>query len=189
MYSLLAKVYLLVPFPPDLRRSKHATRSAHVTESSLSSTVSSSSRDTGNTSNSTTWVNIISHFPYDTHSTLFISPFPHRRSSNLLNFLQNPSKCLLTSTPRLSRSLVTSLLAHGIWLTLILGHSSVYCLNDIRSDRRGEDLYNSNQHISSTLHQQIFPSCRTFGRGWVTPLAVPSADRMVTVGREAISRD
>ena len=39
------------------------------------------------------------------------------------------------------------------------------------------------------MHQQIFLPCRTFGRGWVTPLAVPSADRMVTVGREAISGD
>lgn len=28
---------------------------------------------------------------------------------------------------------------------------------------------------------------KTFGRGWVTPLAVPSADRIVTVGLEAIS--
>lgn len=27
---------------------------------------------------------------------------------------------------------------------------------------------------------------KTFGRGWVTPLAVPSADRIVTVGLEAI---
>jgi hypothetical protein len=45
---------------------------------------------------------------------------------------------------------VTSLLAHGIWLTLVLGHSSVDGLNDIRSDRRGEDLFNSDQHNSSS---------------------------------------
>ncbi len=29
----------------------------------------------------------------------------------------------------------------------------------------------------------------TFGKGWVAPLAEPSADKMVTVGREAISTD
>ncbi len=37
-------------------------------------------------------------------------------------------------------------------------------------------------------HREVRP-CRTFGRGWVEPLAEPSADRIVTVGREAISRD
>lgn len=40
---------------------------------------------------------------------------------------------------------MTSLLAHGIWLTLVLGHSGVHGLNDIGSDGRSEDLYNSNQ--------------------------------------------
>ena len=59
--SLLAKVDLLVPLSPNLGRSEHATRSAHVTESGLSSTVGSSSRDTGNTGNSTTYVCVVSH--------------------------------------------------------------------------------------------------------------------------------
>lgn len=32
---------------------------------------------------------------------------------------------VLTSSPRLSRGLVTSLLSDGVWLTLVLGHSGV----------------------------------------------------------------
>ena len=53
--------------------------------------------------------------------------------------------CALTSTPRLSRGLVTSLLAHGIWLTLVLRNTSVDGLDDIRSNGRSEDLYNCYQ--------------------------------------------
>lgn len=52
--SLLALVDLDVPLAPDLGRSEHATRSAHVTESSLTSTVSTTTRDTGNTGDSAT---------------------------------------------------------------------------------------------------------------------------------------
>jgi hypothetical protein len=40
---------------------------------------------------------------------------------------------------------MASLLAHGIWLTLILGHSGVDGLDDIGSDGREEHLYNPNQ--------------------------------------------
>jgi hypothetical protein len=47
-----------------------------------------------------------------------------------------------TGTPRLSRGLVTSLLAHSVRLTLVLGHASVNLLNDIGSDRAGEDSRN-----------------------------------------------
>jgi hypothetical protein len=58
MDSLLPKVDLLVPLSPDLGGCEHTTRSAHVAESSLSSTVGSSSRDTGNTGNSATCVDV-----------------------------------------------------------------------------------------------------------------------------------
>lgn len=51
---LLTQVDLLVPLSPDLGRSEHTARSAHVTKCSLSSTVGSSSRNTGNTGNSAT---------------------------------------------------------------------------------------------------------------------------------------
>jgi hypothetical protein len=44
-----------MPLAPGLGRGEHATRSTHVTESSLTGTVSTTTRDTGNTSNSTTW--------------------------------------------------------------------------------------------------------------------------------------
>jgi hypothetical protein len=52
--SLLALVDLDVPLSPDLGRGKHATGTAHVTEGSLTGTVSTTTRDTGNTGNSTT---------------------------------------------------------------------------------------------------------------------------------------
>lgn len=52
--SLLALVDLDVPLAPDLGGSEHATRSAHVTESSLTSTVSTATRDTRNTGDSAT---------------------------------------------------------------------------------------------------------------------------------------
>jgi hypothetical protein len=42
-----------VPLAPDLGRSEHASGTAHVTESSLSSAVGSSTRDTRNTGDST----------------------------------------------------------------------------------------------------------------------------------------
>lgn len=51
--TLLSKVDLLVPLAPDLSWGEHATRAAHVTESGLSSTVSSTTGDTWNTGNST----------------------------------------------------------------------------------------------------------------------------------------
>jgi hypothetical protein len=53
-HSLLALADLDVPLPEDLGRSEHATGSAHVTESSLTSTVSTTTGNTGNTGNSTT---------------------------------------------------------------------------------------------------------------------------------------
>jgi hypothetical protein len=34
---------------------------------------------------------------------------------------------------------VTGLLADSVWLALVLGHSGVNLLDDIRSDRAGED--------------------------------------------------
>lgn len=52
--SLLALVDLDVPLAPDLGGSEHATRSAHVTKSSLTSTVSTATRDTRNTGDSAT---------------------------------------------------------------------------------------------------------------------------------------
>lgn len=50
-----------------------------------------------------------------------------------------PSECLesgysLTSSPRLGRGLVTGLLADGVRLPLVLGHSGVNLPDDIRSD-------------------------------------------------------
>ena len=198
--SLLAKVDLLVPLSPDLCGSEHTTRSAHVTESSLSSTVSSSTGDTRNTGNSTTCVDVLAR------ALSFNSPPPKSIIPNpqISRSLPSPRMkcCVRTSTPGLSRGLVASFLAHGIWLTLILRNTGVDGLDDIRSDGRSEDLFNCNQlappmpfpsskHNSHTIANspnEIFRDARTFGRGWVAPLAVPSADKMVTVGREAISK-
>lgn len=55
-HSLLALVGLHVPLAPDLGRGKHATGSAHVTESSLTSTVCTTTGDTRNTGNGTTYI-------------------------------------------------------------------------------------------------------------------------------------
>jgi hypothetical protein len=84
---------------------------------------------------------------------------------------------------------MTSLLAHGIGLTSVLGDSGVHSLHDIWSDGRVEDLIQS--PLAAVLSHQGTEGSRvyTFGSGWVAPLAVPSAERMVTVGREAIVRD
>lgn len=54
MIVLLAKVDLLVPLAPDLGRREHATGAALVTEGSLTGTVSTTTRDTGDTGNSAT---------------------------------------------------------------------------------------------------------------------------------------
>jgi hypothetical protein len=51
--TALVLVDLDVPFPPSLSGSEHTTTTAHVTESSLSRTVGTSSTYTGNTGNST----------------------------------------------------------------------------------------------------------------------------------------
>lgn len=54
--SLLALVDLDVPLAPDFGRSKHTARSTHVTKGSLTGTVSTTTRDTRNTSDSTTYM-------------------------------------------------------------------------------------------------------------------------------------
>ena len=145
-----------MPLSPDLCWGEHTTRSAHVTESSLSSTVGSSSRDTGNTGNSTTCRNnnlaIVPRGLYIcTHPLAEFEVQQHRHVLPIYKL------CALTSSPGLSRGLVTSLLAHGIWLTLVLGHSSVDGLNDIWADGRGEDLYIPPSAGAQFL-KSIFPS-------------------------------
>ena len=64
---LLPEVDFLMPLPPDFRRGEHAARSTHITEGSLTGTMCSSTRNTRDTSNSTTWkiakVNLTSSVP------------------------------------------------------------------------------------------------------------------------------
>lgn len=50
--SLLVLVDLDVPFPPSLGRGEHSTTSAHVTESSLSGSLGTTTTDTGDSGNS-----------------------------------------------------------------------------------------------------------------------------------------
>lgn len=54
--TLLVEVDLLVPLAPDLGRGEHATAAALVTEGGLTGTVSTTTRDTGNTGDSATCV-------------------------------------------------------------------------------------------------------------------------------------
>lgn len=63
----LANVDLLVPLSPDLGGSEHTTRTALVTESSLTSTVSTTTRNTGDTSDSATYPSSISSFIFHPH--------------------------------------------------------------------------------------------------------------------------
>lgn len=55
MCSLLALVDLDVPLAPDLGRGEHATGTAHVTEGGLTGTVSTTTRDTRDTGDGTTF--------------------------------------------------------------------------------------------------------------------------------------
>lgn len=74
---------------------------------------------------------------------------------------------------------MASLLAHGIRLTLVLGHSSVNAPGTSSAlarqliDRRGPYWTMSGR----------MGALKTFGRGCVSPLGLPSAEAMVTVGR------
>ncbi len=58
---LLAQVDLLMPFSPDFGGCEHATRSTLVTERGLTGSVCTTTRDTGNTSDSTTCVVVRNH--------------------------------------------------------------------------------------------------------------------------------
>jgi hypothetical protein len=59
----------------------------------------------------------------------------------------------LTSSPRLSRSLVTGLLAHGVGLALVLSHAGVDLLDNIGSDGRGKD---GRDRMGSSRRSTIF---------------------------------
>ena len=118
--TLLVQVDLLVPLAPDLGGSEHATRAALVTEGSLTGTVSTTTRDTGNTSDSTAYTGHSSAIVFGVRS------FVPRRV--FLQLRQNPSHLELsrTGTPGLSRGLLASLLAHSVGLSLVLGHAGVH---------------------------------------------------------------
>jgi len=90
-----------------------------------------------------------------------------------------------TSSPRLSRGLVTSLLAHGVWLSLVLGHTSVdgpdVSISDFSLPPHRRRFVKSYWTMSGRIG-----ALKTFGNGWVASLALPSAEMMVTVGRVVI---
>lgn len=95
--SSLVLVDLSVPSAVGLGGGEHTSSTAHVTESSLSGAVGSSSRNTGNTSDGT------------------------------------------TSTPGLSRGLVTCFSGDSVGLSSVLGDISVNVLNDIETDGGAQD--------------------------------------------------
>lgn len=105
---LLAKVDLLVPLPPDLGRGEHTTGTALVTKGSLTSAVSTTTRDTGDTGNSAT-------------CRTLNEPLKPRKKITLVTFSNRPP----TGTPGLGRSLFTGLLAHSIGLSLVLRDTGV----------------------------------------------------------------
>ncbi|KAH3668253.1 hypothetical protein OGAPHI_002007 [Ogataea philodendri] len=95
--SLLVEIHLDVPSSPDLGWSEHTSTSAHVTESSLTRSVGSTTTNSWDSGNSS------------------------------------------TGTPRLSGSLVTSVLGDSVSLSLVLVDSGEDRVNDIWSDRSLED--------------------------------------------------
>ena len=182
-YLLLALVDLDVPLAPDLGRGEHATGAAHVTEGGLTSTVGTTTRDTGDTGNSTTCISLVSQTVF--HRSVALIPSGNLCAPNSTQ--SSPGFCekayppmppqnvtekraTLTSSPRLGRGLVTSLLAHGIRLTLVLSDTSVHLLDNVRSDRAGEDSRNG---VGSSSGSTIFADDRN-GRsrshcdGWGT---------------------
>jgi len=95
--SLLVGVDLSLPLSPDLERSEHATLTAHVTEGTLTGSVSTRARDSWDSSDGT------------------------------------------TGTPGFGGVLVTSHPVDGVSLSSVLVHVGVAELNDIISDRGGEN--------------------------------------------------
>lgn len=68
---------------------------------------------------------------------------------------------------------MTSLLAHGIGLSLVLGHTGVNLLDNVRSDRAGEDGGNG---VGSSSGSTIFADdgdgrSRSHCEGWDLDLA------------------
>jgi len=127
--TTLANVDLLVPLAPDLGRGEHTTGTALVTEGSLTGTVSTTTGDTGDTGDSTTY-SIERGFV----SCLFLPIGEMVKIRWFCKFLRNLEsdssnleKCAKsrTGTPGLSGGLFTSLLAHGVGLALVLGHTDV----------------------------------------------------------------
>jgi len=95
--SALVEVGASVPSSPDLGGGEHSSTSAHVSESSLSGSVGSTTADTGNTSNGS------------------------------------------SSSPGLSRGLVTGLAGYSVWLAFVLVQVLEDVLDQIGSHRGGED--------------------------------------------------
>jgi hypothetical protein len=98
-----------VPLAPDLGGSEHATGTALVTKGSLTGTVSTTTGDTGDTSDSTAWSR------EEKSDQPQIRCFPY----SIVVVRKH------TGTPGLSGSLFTSLLAHGVGLSLVLGQTGV----------------------------------------------------------------
>jgi hypothetical protein len=98
-----------VPLAPDLGRGEHAAGTAHVTESSLTSTVGSATGDTGDTGDSTTG-----------------SP---RLGRGLVTSLLGAAGC--QSCIRWLWKLID---VHGIRLALVLVHASVDGMDNVRAD-------------------------------------------------------
>lgn len=147
---LLALVDLDVPLAPDLGRGEHAAGTAHVTEGSLTGTVSTTTRDTGDTGDSATCVSKCQPQAQSTYTQrrrcrekclkmLFEAVAQVAFLQSSLPAPPSQIRVSLTSSPGLSRGLVTGLLAHGVRLALVLGHALVNLLDDVRSDRAGED--------------------------------------------------
>jgi len=168
-----------MPLSPDFCRCKHTTRTAHVTESSLTSTVSTTARDTRNTCNSTTYISISAIYKANQTPVSFIISVSYLQSNSstpvvLKRICTNRyPKTQQKSDDQLFRS----------------PHMAASCSSPCQYEQSYMPLAIALHYHSQRSYWIIsgrIGDWKTLGSGCVEPLALPSADRIVTVGREAI---
>ena len=154
-----------MPFAPDFGRGKHAAGATHVAESSLTGSVSSSSRHAGDTSNSTSCrLSILAvrllYFPSLYHCSPYLYPMIRRmfgvqlsRSLHMAAFCSLPFQNERSCNP-------------------------ISCCTDQKRTLNADAYWTMSGRIGDL---------KTAGRGCVDPLGVPSAPAMVTVGRVVMS--
>jgi hypothetical protein len=154
-----------MPLSPDLRGCEHATFSAHVSERSLAGTVCTTTGDTRDTCDSTTWLIVLESSPDRFFMCCGLvlpdAPVPHD-SAEVCSpaFSLTAYACLL-------------FLAIPVW-TLLDSSSAQFCPLALHAVRGEFSYWTTSGRIGEL---------KTAGRGWVSPVLEPSPPKMPTVGR------